>query len=113
MIDIAGKMRLSQPTIAKLEKSEEAGTITLNSLRRYADALDCDLAYAIIPRSGSLEAQLHARAEMMARRIIAVVSHTMALESRGLDPERVAQQVQDLADELMRTMSPELWKETE
>jgi predicted DNA-binding mobile mystery protein A len=35
----------------QFEKAEADDTITLKSLRKVADALDCDLVYALLPRS--------------------------------------------------------------
>lgn len=108
--DIAGKLGVAQSTVTRLEESEAAGTIALNSLRRYADALDCDVLYAVVPRAGSLEAQLQARARAAALRIVRGVTHTMALESQAPEPEHIRRQVDDLADELVRTLGRELWK---
>lgn len=47
---VAQKMSTSQQTYLRLESSEKKGTITLNSLARAAEALDCELVYAIRPR---------------------------------------------------------------
>lgn len=39
----------------QFERAEADDSITLRSLRSVAAALDCDLVYALIPRSGSLQ----------------------------------------------------------
>jgi hypothetical protein len=41
---------VNQSTYSRLELSEEAETITLNKLRMAAEALDCELVYAIRPK---------------------------------------------------------------
>ena len=41
--------------VYRLEKAESESTITLRTLRRGAEALDCDLVYALTPRKGTLE----------------------------------------------------------
>src|SRR5262245_27532719 len=51
---LANRMGQSQPAVTKLERSEASGGARLDSLRRAADALDCDLVYALVPRT-SLE----------------------------------------------------------
>jgi transcriptional regulator with XRE-family HTH domain len=48
-------MRKTPQTVASFEKSEETYRITLQTLRHYAEALDCELVYAIVPKSGSLK----------------------------------------------------------
>lgn len=47
----AAKMNISAQSLSRLEKNEEQGTITLNSLKMAAEALDCDLVYAIVPKN--------------------------------------------------------------
>lgn len=48
---LAARIECSQSTLAALEKSEAEDRITLQSLRKVADALDCDLQYVLVPRS--------------------------------------------------------------
>jgi predicted DNA-binding mobile mystery protein A len=71
-------------TIESIEKSEAAGTIQLNTLRRAAEALDCTLVYALVPNN-SLEAVVDARARRIAIRELQRVAHTMRLEAQGTD----------------------------
>jgi transcriptional regulator with XRE-family HTH domain len=47
---VAAKMGISRGAYSQLEKSEERGTITLENLTRAADAMDCELVYAIRPK---------------------------------------------------------------
>ena len=47
---LGARMGVTQPTIQKLERSEQEGTIQLGSLRRLAEALDCELVYVFVPR---------------------------------------------------------------
>lgn len=49
--DVAKKLNMSVQALSKLEKSEECGTISLNSLEAVAEALGCELVYSIVPRS--------------------------------------------------------------
>jgi predicted DNA-binding mobile mystery protein A len=41
--------------VFRLEKAEQTGRIRLESLRRAAEAMDCELVYALVPRKGTLE----------------------------------------------------------
>ena len=49
--ELASRMDVGQPTISGLERSEIRGTIKLDTLRRAAAALDCDLIYYLAPRT--------------------------------------------------------------
>src|SRR3984957_17846674 len=52
--ELATRMGVGQSTISGLERSELRGSIKLDTLRRAARALDCDLVYYLAPR-GTLE----------------------------------------------------------
>ena len=107
---LASRMDISQPTIAKMEQAEARGAITLSSLKRAAEAMDCRLIYAFVPRT-SFEEVLQARATGVASRLLDRVERTMSLEAQGTDREFRARRVRELADELVRTLSRELWEE--
>ncbi len=47
---MAAKMAIRQQTYHQIEKREEKGEITLSSLRRAAEALDCELVYFLVPK---------------------------------------------------------------
>lgn len=81
--ELARRMGISQPSAQALERREASGTITLDSLERAADALGCDLVYALIPRQ-PLETTLREQAEKVARAQWGATEHTMALEDQAV-----------------------------
>ena len=81
--DIAAKMGTSRQLIIKQENAESQDRITLKSLRALANALDCDLVYALVPRSGSLHDLAASQARKRARNHVIGVEHSMALESQA------------------------------
>ena len=86
--EVAQKLGASRQLPLQFEKWEAEDRITLKSLRRMADALDCDLVYAIVPRAGSIKNLVEARARAEAAQRILGVEHSMALEDQaagGLD----------------------------
>jgi transcriptional regulator with XRE-family HTH domain len=50
MDTVAAEMKISKAAYAMFEQNEERGTITLQSLSRAAEAMDCELVYALRPR---------------------------------------------------------------
>jgi predicted DNA-binding mobile mystery protein A len=48
--DFADRLGVTRATAAKLEANERRRTIQLDSLYRAADALECDVVYALVPR---------------------------------------------------------------
>ena len=108
---MASRLKVRQSTVIKLEKSEAAETISVQSLRRAAEALDCTLVYAFVPRT-SLDACVHAQARLRAKVIVERVDHTVSLEAQGRSQQERAQEVEEPAAEMVRTMSREVWDET-
>ncbi len=50
----AAKLGCAKATWGKLETSERRGSITLNSLRKAAEAIDCELIYCVRPKNQKL-----------------------------------------------------------
>jgi len=103
-------MGISKTTAATFERNETAETVKLGSLRAVAEALDCDLVYALVPRA-SLEDSVRRRARLVAERVVGRVSESMALEDQAVSVAERERQVTDMAEELWREMPRELWDE--
>jgi predicted DNA-binding mobile mystery protein A len=82
--ELAKRMGTSRQLPLQLEKGEAADSITLRSLRAMADALDCDLVYALVPRADSMQQLLEARARAEAKQHVLAVEHSMALEDQAV-----------------------------
>jgi predicted DNA-binding mobile mystery protein A len=78
---LADRLGTTPGAVIRLEQSEAADRIQLNSLRRAADALGCDLVYLLVPRR-PLEAVLRERASELAREQAVAVEQTMRLENQ-------------------------------
>jgi len=81
-VQFAKRLGISPPSVKAMEDSEAAGTIQINTLRRAAAAMDCQLVYALVPRS-SLEGAVQSRAREIALRDLTRVARTMALEAQS------------------------------
>ena len=99
---MAARLGVSTPAIYEMERSEKAGTIKLDTLRRAADALDCDVVYALVPRR-SLDTTLRAAATERARRDLAAVNQTMRLEDQELSADERESRFADYVAELIRS----------
>lgn len=109
---LARRVGISQPTAVKLEQSETEETISLKSLKKMAEALDCSLIYAFVPRT-SLEETLRKQAECRAAILTGRVEHTMRLEAQGRGGEEREIERRELIEELIRTLSRELWEDAD
>jgi predicted DNA-binding mobile mystery protein A len=106
----AKRLGVSQPRAMTLEQSETRGTLTLESLERAAQALNCRLVYAFVPAK-SLETLAIERATLIARKRLKPSLHSMALEGKRLDPDDAEEQVKELAGWLLRQPGSALWEE--
>ena len=106
---LATRLGVTTSTVTRLERSEADDTISLATLRRAAEALGCELHYALVPKQ-SLADTLESRARELARQQMASVSHTMALEAQATSPETVEAQTRALAESLLKGSRRALWR---
>jgi len=107
---LAARVGISQATLAKFEKGETKRTVSLKTLDRVAEALECKLTYALVPID-SFESFVHKRAKQTAERLVKRVSHSMELEKQGISSRRKQGQIEDMADEMARAVSKEIWED--
>jgi predicted DNA-binding mobile mystery protein A len=96
----ASLLGVSQPRIIAIEKGEVDETVTLATLRRAAEALDCKLVYAIVPNQ-PMDKTLRERAQRSAEQQLARTSHTMRLENQGLSNQELDLEKARLIEELL------------
>lgn len=106
---LADRLGISGAAVTGLEASERAGTIQLDTLRRIAAAMECEVVYALVPRGGSLEAVVLTRAEQAALVELNRLNTTMRLEDQGLDARRLNAALVDLTHTLQD--STRIWDE--
>ncbi len=109
---LAKRMGVDPAAVAHFETREAAGKITVESLRRAAEAMDSKLVYAIVPNHG-LHGALHAQAARVARARLARVGHTMSLEAQDVENDEAARQEADLASRLLSEWPRSLWDDPE
>jgi predicted DNA-binding mobile mystery protein A len=108
---LAARMHISRQSLEALEAREVAGTATVDALRRAADALDCDLVYALIPRQGSLETVVTEQARRLAERLVGRAGHTMALEQQAVAMSETEHQIAVITRRLLAEWPRGLWDE--
>lgn len=108
---VANKLNISEQSVNQLENNEAFETISLKSLRRLAEAIDCELHYAIIPRERSLQKIIKKRAEFKARLIIKEVNKTMELEDQKI--ENSENSVKLLTKDFTENLNKNLWRNDE
>lgn len=104
---LAGRLGVSRQRVHDLEKAELHGGISLSSLRAAAEALDCTLVYALVPTS-SLTSMVEQGARQVARKDLAFIDQTMALEDQALPGETLEDQITEYIE--TNLTEKDLWK---
>jgi predicted DNA-binding mobile mystery protein A len=105
---LARQLGVTPHSILKLEKAEAEEKITLASLKKLANALDCELQYTLVPRK-PLEEILELRALKVARERLQPISHSMSLENQEVDKSATDKQLELLAKEILNGPRRNLW----
>lgn len=107
---LAQRLGLTRARINQLENAEVHDAVTLRSLRDAADALGCELIYAIVPKGNStLENIIKARAEQITNETIASVAHSMSLEQQSINNDYLNNQKKSLAKNLVDNLNKKIW----
>lgn len=103
---LGARLNIPKQRMSQLEMRERTGDIKLSQLRDAADALNCDLVYAFVPRE-PLEELVQRRARERALREIAAVERSMQLEDQatGIDEDRIRDYIARHIDE------KDLWRD--
>jgi predicted DNA-binding mobile mystery protein A len=111
-VQLASRLKVSQPRISKLERDEVSGAITLDTLRRTAQALNCTLVYSLVPNT-SLEQMVRNQAQKTVKKHLARVDHTMKLEAQGLSDSDLTAEYEQLINEMIQGNLRGLWANNE
>lgn len=107
----AARLGVAPSNVVRLEQRERDDTISLGALRRAADALNCDLVYAVVPRVTTptrgadtmLDSVIAERAHHVAAEEIRHVAHSMSLEGQAVGGADLEAQVNERATALAAT----------
>lgn len=104
---LARRIGVSAASVSALEKREAAGTATIASLRKAAEALNCELRIVFVPKIGlqrAVEEQARRKASEERNRIV----HSMRLEAQDTGVARSLAEAVD-AESWLRTRPREIW----
>lgn len=107
--DLAARMGVIRQRVDRLERDEVHGKVTLESMKKAADAMDCDFVYLLVPRT-SLQNAINEQAIRAAKEIAGEVEHSMKLEEQGTGKKSQKALVQDLANEMVLRNDRRIWK---
>jgi predicted DNA-binding mobile mystery protein A len=106
----ANRLGLTRGRVNQLENAEIHDAVTLRTLKEAANALGCELIYAIVPKGNStLEDIIKTRAEQIAKERVARVAHSMSLEAQTVDADTLKIQKEELTKNLIEHLNKKFW----
>ncbi len=109
MAQLGVKLNITRQGVKKLEDNEVNGSISLNSLRQTAEALEFRLVYALVPKDGSIQNLIDQKAEDLARKIVLRAHQSMTLENQAITEKKIKLAISELSEELKRDLNKSLW----
>ena len=107
-VQLAKRLRITRQALDGLERAEASGKITLERLRRLAEALQSRLVYVVVPDKSLAEIR-RSRAIKLAETRLKRVSHSMKLEAQGVKQHEAKRQLARLVDEVLSENPRKLW----
>ena len=100
---LAGRLGLSQPRVAKMEINED--NLKISTMKKIAEGLDCEFVYGFVPKT-SLQDTIDRQARKKASNVLSKVNANMALEDQlAQDPHIMV----DLANEMIAKNIKQIW----
>ena len=107
---LARRLGVTQQSVARIEKDELTGAVTIKTMRRIAERLECSFVYGFVPHT-SLDDTLRKQAGTVASRQLEQANQTMSLEAQSLTSEENRQILAEMVENLMETLPSNLWDE--
>ncbi len=109
---LAGRLKTTRQRISRIEHGEVSGNVTIDTMRKTADALNCDFVYALLPRTG-LTHMVNEQIEKQARKHLEQTSQTMRLEDQELTSQQKRKALEDEMEMILSGSTRTWWAEDE
>lgn len=108
-VQLGRRMNMSPQAVFNLEQSEASQTVRLETLRKAAEALDCQLVYALVPHQ-PLQNTVAAKARTKALEAIGGIAHSMAMEEQSVLEDDLEDRISTFIAESLRDR--DLWEDS-
>jgi len=111
-LKLAERLGIERSVVSRMEKRESQKRVTLETLEKAAQAMECQLIYFIVPQNeSSFENLLDRKSLEAAKKLFQRVNHSAELENQAVkSKEYEEKQLRKLARELKEKLSPLIWK---
>jgi predicted DNA-binding mobile mystery protein A len=110
MQDLGQRMGVIKQRIERIEKDEVSDKVTLETMKKVAEALDCEFIYVLVPKSGTLQESLENQAKIVASKILESADATMKLENQATSKQSKLELEKKIVRELLEKEDRRIWK---
>jgi len=103
------KLNMTKQGVKRIEESEAARTLTINSLKEVGNALEMKFVYGFIPLDGSINSLLDRKSRILAEKIILRTNQNMMLENQEIDKTNLRNAIDDLSKEIKVELKKAIW----
>lgn len=96
---LAERTKVSKAAVAQAERGEAKGKVTIDTLKKMAEAMECEFVYAFVPKK-SIKEVLREKALAKAKRILLKADTHMTLEDQRVKQD-LKMRIESLADILI------------
>ena len=105
---LANRIGVSKQSVSRMEQDEVTGSITIKTMRKVAEGLDCVFVYGFVPRT-SLEETVRNKSEQVARERMKRIDRTMSLEEQQIKEENLEKLIKEDVIKMVEKMPRTLW----
>ena len=109
MEQLGNKLGITKQGVKKIEESEAKCTVSIKTLKEVANAIDMQLVYGFVPKTGTVQDLINQKAEKLATKIVLRTHKNMQLENQAITDTKLKRAIKELAEELAREMKRSLW----
>lgn len=107
---LARKMGVTRGLISNTEKAEVEGRVTIKKMQEFAEAMECEFVYCMVPKE-DFQTILKKRATEKAQSIVDRTNKHMGLEGQALTTERAKFELNSLANDILKNELSDLWND--
>ena len=103
------RLHITPQAVRDLEKREQEGAITINTLKEVGRVLEMDLVYGFISRHNSLEDMIETRAREIAEEVVLKTRQTVQIDNSRQTENDIKKAIQQKTFEISSKMPSNLW----
>jgi predicted DNA-binding mobile mystery protein A len=104
------RLNITPPSVKEIEDREKNGTISINILKKFGEAMDMKFVYGFIPQKGSISEIINQQAYEVAKNIVLRTAKNMELEDQLVLNDQIEKAINEKKNEIIRELPKYLWE---